>query len=148
MMQEALKQALNHPGEFNELTLYPYSLDDIEKIYKCNKCGETFVLLLYTNRQGDYKSVPVWLILEKSGIKYLKENMKVCYRESYICTFGENNLKPDVENAVSHYDDYALKELEDKKCIMKDCDGILEGNELNEEEDDDKKSTSTGLSKN
>ena len=30
--------------------------------------------------------------------------MKVCYREKYICTFGEVNLKPNVNNAVSHYD--------------------------------------------
>ena len=145
MMQAALMQALKHPGEFNELTLYPHSPDEIEKIHKCNKCGEVFVLLLRTMRQGDGKSAPVWLILEKSGIKQLKEKMKVCYRESYICTFGENNLKPDVVNAVSHYDDYALQELENKKCIMKECDGILEDYRL-DEEDDDKQSISTGLS--
>ena len=145
MMQAALRQALQHPGEFNELTLYPHSSDDIENICKCNKCGEVFALILRTMRQGDAKTVPVWLILEKSGIRQLKEKMKVCYRESYICTFGENNLKPDVANAVSHYDDYALQELDNKKCIMKDCDGTLENCQLNEE-DDDKQSTSTGLS--
>ena len=144
MMQAALMQALKHPGEFNELTLYPHSPDEIEIVKKCNKCGEVFALLLRIIRQGDGKSVPVWLILEKSGIKQLKEKMKVCYRERYICTFGENNLKPDVDNAVSHYDDYALQELENKKCIMKDCDGILEDYQIYKE--DDKQSTSTGLS--
>ena len=25
-----LEQALNHPGEFNEITLYPRSLDEVE----------------------------------------------------------------------------------------------------------------------
>ena len=151
MWGEAIKEALKHPGEFNEMTLYPRSPGDIEKICKCNKCGEMFVLLLRTTRQGDMKLVPVWLILEKSGIKQLKEKMKVCYREKYICTFGEVNLKPDVKNAVSHYDDYALQELENKKCVMKDCDGNLEDLVLGEEDNDNKStstSTSTGLSKN
>ena len=54
-------------------------------------------------------------------------------------------MKPDIVNAISHYDDYALQELENKKCLKKDCDGILEDYQ-NEEDDDDKQSTSTGLS--
>ena len=124
-MQEVLKQALAHPGEFNELTLYPRSKNDIEKIYKCNKCGEKFVLLLRTMRQGDGKTVPLWIILEESGIKQLKDKMKVCYRENFISTFGDNNLKPNVENAIDHYDDYALQEMENKRCVMKDCNGTL-----------------------
>ena len=124
-MQNVLRQVMNHPGEFNEITLYPHDETDIEKICKCKKCGEEFTLLLRTERQGDMKLVPVWIINETSGIKQLKENMKVCYREKYICLFGNNNLKSDVENAVSHYDDHALEELENKKCIMKDCDGEL-----------------------
>ena len=107
-MQEVLKQVLNHPGEFNEMTLYPHDMNDIEKVYKCNKCGEQFILLLRTVRQGDAKCVPLWIICEKSGNKQLKEKMRVCYREKYISTFGDNNLKPDVENAIDHYDDYAL----------------------------------------
>ena len=150
MWQEALlKEVLNHPGEFNELTLYPHSPDEVEKICKCNKCGEVFVLLLRTSRQGDMKSVPVWLILEKSGIKQLKGKMNVCYREKYICTFGKVNLKPDVVNAVSHYDDYALQELENNKCVMKDCDGNIEELQIVEEQsDDDNKSTSTDQSEN
>ena len=121
-----LEQAMNHPGEFNEITLHPRSLNEIEKIYKCNKCGEIFILILWTTRQGDAKSVPVWIIAEKSGIKQLKDKMRVCYRERYISTFGDNNLKPNVENAIDHYDDYALQEMENKRCVMKDCDGILE----------------------
>ena len=64
--------------QWNEL--YPQDMSDIEKVYKCNKCGEEFVLLLRTVRQGDAKSVPLWIICEKSGIKQLKEKMKVCYR--------------------------------------------------------------------
>ena len=124
-MQEMIKQALNHPGEFNEITLYPHDEEDIERICKCNKCGEKFTSILRTERQGDLKLVPIWIIHETSGIKQLKDKMKVCYREKYISTFGDNNLKPDVENAVDHYDDYALQELENRKCIMKDCDGEL-----------------------
>ena len=92
--------------------------------------------------------MPVWVIAEKSGIKQLKDKMRVCYREQYICTFGDNILKPNVENAIDHYDDYALQEMENKRCIMKDCDGVLE--DLTEQEhqntDDDNKSTSTELS--
>ena len=132
-----LEQAMNHPGEFNEITLHPRSLNEIEKIYKCNKCGEIFILILWTTRQGDAKSVPVWIIAEKSGIKQLKDKMKVCYREKYISTFGDNNLKPNVENAVDHYDDYALQEMENKRCVMKDCDGILEDLPEEEEQEND-----------
>ena len=123
--QNALRQAMNHPGEFNEITLYPHDDTEVEKLCVCKKCGEKFTLLLRTERQGDMKLVPVWIIMETSGNKQLKEGMKVCYREKYICLFGDNNLKSDVENAVSHYDDHALEELENKKCIMKDCDGEL-----------------------
>ena len=150
IIQKMLEQAMNHPGEFNEITLHPNSLDEIEKIYKCNKCGEIFILILRTWRQGDFKSVPVWIIVEKSGIKQLKEKMRVCYREQYISTFGDNNLKPNVENAIDHYDDYALQEMENKKCVMKDCDGILEDLPKEEEHENDEeiKSCSTGLSKN
>ena len=43
-------------------------MNDIGKILKCNKCKEKFVLLLETERQGDLKLVPVWIILEDSGI--------------------------------------------------------------------------------
>ena len=50
-MQEALKQALNHPGEFNELTLYPYSLDDIEKIYKINVEKHLFYYYIPTGKE-------------------------------------------------------------------------------------------------
>ena len=124
-MQEVLQQALNHPGEFNEITLYPHDEEDIQKICVCKKCGEKFTAILKTTRQGDGKTVPIWVIHEKSGIKQLKDKMKVCYREKYICTFGDNNLKSDVENAIDHYDDYALQEMENKKCVMKDCDGEL-----------------------
>ena len=123
--QNALRQAMNHPGEFNEITLYPHDDTEVEKLCVCKKCGEKFTLLLRTERQGDMKLVPVWIIMETSGHKQLKEGMKVCYREKYICLFGDNNLKSDVENAVSHYDDHALEELENKKCIMKGCDGEL-----------------------
>ena len=123
--QNALRQAMNHPGEFNEITLYPHDDTEVEKLCVCKKCGEKFTLLLRTERQGDMKLVPVWIINETSGNRQLKEGMKVCYREKYICLFGDNNLKSDVENAVSHYDDHALEELENKKCIMKDCDGEL-----------------------
>ena len=132
-----LEQAMNHPGEFNEITLHPRSLNEIEKIYKCNKCGEIFILILWTTRQGDAKSVPVWIIAEKSGIKQLKDKMRVCYRERYISTFGDNNLKPNVENAIDHYDDYALQEMENKRCVMKDCDGILEDLPEEEEQEND-----------
>ena len=132
-----LEQAMNHPGEFNEITLHPRSLNEIEKIYKCNKCGEIFILILWTTRQGDAKSVPVWIIAEKSGIKQLKDKMIVCYRERYISTFGDNNLKPNVENAIDHYDDYALQEMENKRCVMKDCDGILEDLPEEEEQEND-----------
>ena len=146
-MQEVIKQALNHPGEFNEMTLYPHDMSDIEKVYKCNKCGEQFILLLRTVRQGDAKCVPLWIICEKSGNKQLKEKMRVCYREKYISTFGDNNLKPDVENAIDHYDDYALQEMENKKCVMKDCDGTLDScydrDAIEEQENDDNKSNST-----
>ena len=136
-LQGALEQALKHKGEFNEITLYPHNMNDIGKILKCNKCKEKFVLLLETERQGDLKLVPVWIILEDSGIKQLKDNMRVCYREKYICTFGKNDLKPDVENAIDHYDDYALKEMENKRCVMKDCDGILEDLPEEEEQEND-----------
>ncbi len=54
-MQEMIKQALNHPGEFNEITLYPHDEEDIERICKCNKCGEKFTSILRTERQGDLK---------------------------------------------------------------------------------------------
>ena len=37
IIQKMLEQAMNHPGEFNEITLHPRSLNEIEKIYKCNK---------------------------------------------------------------------------------------------------------------
>ena len=144
-----LEQAMNHPGEFNEITLHSRSLNEIEKIYKCNKCGEIFILIVWTTRQGDAKSVPVWIIAEKSGIKQLKDKMRVCYRERYISTFGDNNLKPNVENAIDHYDDYALQEMENKRCVMKDCDGILEDlpeEEEQENDDDEDKSTSKGSS--
>ena len=47
IMQKMLEQVIKHPGEFNEITLYPNSLDEIEKIYKCNKSGEIFILILY-----------------------------------------------------------------------------------------------------
>ena len=150
IIQKMLEQALNHPGEFNEITLYPRSLDEVEKVYKCNKCGEIFILILWTSRQGDFKSVPVWVIAEKSGIKQLKDKMRLCYREKYICTFGDNNLKPNVENAIDHYDGYALKEMENKRCVMKDCDGMLEDlpekEEEQENDDGENKSASTGLS--
>ena len=146
-MQEMIQQALQHKGEFNEITLYPHDITDIEKILKCKKCGEEFVLLLTTERQGDSKIVPIWVIREISGIKQLKEKMKVCYREKYICTFGDNNLKSEIENAVSHYDDYALQEIENKKCVMKDCDGTLDiyydRNEIIKQVLDDNKSAST-----
>ena len=73
--------------------------------------------------------------------------MRVCYREKYISTFGNNNLKPDIENAIDHYDDYALQEMENKKCVMKDCDGTLDSiydrDALEQQVDDDNKSTST-----
>ena len=73
--------------------------------------------------------------------------MRVCYREQYISTFGDNNLKSDVENAINHYDDYALQEMENKKCVMKDCDGALDciydRDALEVEENDDNKSNST-----
>ena len=137
IIQKMLEQAMNHPGEFNEITLHPRSLNEIEKIYKCNKCGEIFILILWTTRQGDAKSVPVWIIAEKSGIKQLKDKMRVCYRERYISTFGDNNLKPNVENAIDHYDDYALQEMENKRCVMKDCDGILEDLPEEEEQEND-----------
>ena len=146
-LQGALEQALKHKGEFNEITLYPHNMNDIGKILKCNKCKEKFVLLLETERQGDLKLVPVWIILEDSGIKQLKDNMRVCYREKYICTFGKNDLKPDVENAIDHYDDYALKEMENKRCVMKDCDGTLDciydRDDPEEAADEDNKSIST-----
>ena len=51
--------------------------------------------------------------------------MRVSYLEKYISTFGDNYLKPDVENAIDHYDDYALQEMENKKCVMKDYNGTL-----------------------
>ena len=92
---------------------------------------------MWTTRQGDAKSVPVWIIAEKSGIKQLKDKMRVCYRERYISTFGDNNLKPNVENAIDHYDDYALQEMENKRCVMKDCDGILEDLPEEEEQEND-----------
>ena len=146
-MQEVLEQVLNHPGEFNEMTLYPHDMSDIEKVYKCNKCGEQFILLLRTVRQGDAKYVPLQIICKKSVIKQLKEKMRVCYREKYISTFGDNNLKPDVENAIDHYDDYALQEMENKKYVMKDCDGTLDScydrDALEEQGNDDNKSNST-----
>ena len=73
--------------------------------------------------------------------------MRVCYREKYICTFGKNDLKLDVENAIDHYDDYALKEMENKRCVMKDCDGtldcIFDRDDPEEAADDDNKSIST-----
>ena len=147
MMEKMLEQALKHKGEFNEITLYPHSSNDIEKLLKCNKCGEQFILILRTARQGDMKVVPVWIILEESGNRFLKENMKVCYRERYICTFGGNNLKPGVENAISHYDDYALEEMENRRCVMNNCDGVLEDFIPNGPDDEsDKNSTSTATS--
>ena len=64
-MQEALKQALNHPREFTELILYPHYMSEIEKVYKSNKYGEQFILLLRNARQGDAKCVLLWIIWKK-----------------------------------------------------------------------------------
>ncbi len=55
--------------------------------------------------------------LEKSSIKQLKEKMRVSYLEKYISTFGDNYLKPDVENAIDHYDVYTDKKWKIKNVL-------------------------------
>jgi hypothetical protein len=102
----------------------------------CSKCGEIYRL----------SSFCYWQIFRSSGIPYVKDEYSVM-----ICEMGAvlnfpiqpPALKLDSKEItyyVNKYDEDAINEIEiNNRCIMKDCDGLLENFEEDEFEYSEKR---------
>ena len=84
----------------------------------CLKCGE-----VYMKSNNSY-----WQIYRCSGIPYVKEEYSIMIYEDGLFIFPPGEIKLNsrqVTYYVNHYDEEAMEEVENDRCIMKDCDGIL-----------------------
>ena len=84
----------------------------------CLKCGEVYKKLNF-----------LWQINRNSGIPYVKKEYKILICENGIMFFSPpGQIKLNTRRytyCVSHHDKRAVEEIENDRCIMKDCDGIL-----------------------
>ena len=84
----------------------------------CLKCGE-----VYMKSELSY-----WQIFRNSGIPYVKKDYSIMINDHGLFTFPPGQIKLNsrmVTCYVNHYDENAMEELENDRCIMEDCDGIL-----------------------
>ena len=80
--------------------------DETEILKRCNECNEIY-------RKS--KSTGFYQIMRCSGIAYVRNesSVKMCLRGDYTYF-------------INHYDEKAMEDVENNKCIMKYCDGKLE----------------------
>ena len=68
--------------------------------------------------------------MRTSGIPYVKKEYSVMiFQDGIIFFFPPEQIKLNSQRytyLVNHHDKKAVKEVENNKCIMKDCDGKLE----------------------
>ena len=84
----------------------------------CLKCGEVY-----------RKLNSLWQIVRNSGIPYVKKEYSILICEGGMIFFSPpHQIKLNSRRYtyyVSHHDIRAVEEVENDRCIMKDCDGIL-----------------------
>ena len=103
---------------------------------RCRKCGEIYQILNFVLRQGDYKTVPEWVIYGRSGIKEPKEGIETSVIKRCLVSYqswdldddenSDNSGNYEIFHCISIYDDKAQEEIRNGNCIMKDCDGKLD----------------------
>ena len=84
----------------------------------CLKCGEVY-------KKSNY----LWQIYRNSGIPYVKKEYSILICENgmmFFSTPGQIKLNSRrYTYYVSHHDRKAIEEVENDRCIMEGCDGIL-----------------------
>ena len=83
----------------------------------CKKCGEI------------YRLTDAWQIFRCSGIPYVKDEYSVAVYDHGFFYFPPSPLKLNstyYTYFVNYHDEAALNEIDNNRCIMKDCDGELE----------------------
>ena len=95
--------------------------DETEIFKRCNECNEIYRKSKLT---GFYQ------IMRCSGIAYVRNESSVMLCEmGGFFTFPGNVkmcLRGDYTYFINHYDEKAMEDVENNKCIMKYCDGKLE----------------------
>ena len=94
--------------------------DETEILKRCNECNEIYRKSKLT---GYYQ------IMRCSGIPYVRNESSVMLCEIGMFTFPGNVkmcLRGDFTYFINHYDEKAMEDVENNKCIMKYCDGKLE----------------------
>jgi len=84
----------------------------------CLKCGEFY------NKKNIF-----WQIYRTSGIPYVKKEYSVAIcQDGIIFFYPPGQIKLNTRRYTYHinpHDKRAIEEVENDRCIMKDCDGIL-----------------------
>ena len=105
-------------------------IDNTTLEYKiCNECEE-----IYRKSSLTY----YWQIMRTSGIPYVKKEYTVMLLTDGIYYSFPGNVKLCLRGRytfyINHYDEEAINEVENNRCIMKGCDGELEKFEGNLED--------------
>ena len=83
----------------------------------CLKCGEVYK-----------KFISFWQIMRTSGIPYVKKEYSVSIYDNVMFYFPQGQIKLNSRRYiyfVNYHDKKAVDEVENNRCIMKDCYGQL-----------------------